>query len=203
MARAVEIASCRWEGEQGTDDLDSTAFRLSKIRCLNQERFIGKDEVDSNRWGGEMSKVIRLIAIGSAGVPSESVPSLSKVAKEVCEKTTSLYRSVGFHLPWIGYLALSEGSIVGTCAFTSPPREGKVEIAYFTFPGFEGRGLATAMAEALIDIARQTDATVEITAQTLPEPNASHRILRKLGFELFRTVDHPDDGKVWEWRLPS
>lgn len=147
--------------------------------------------------------MIRLIEIGSAGLPTEPGPSLPDVAKEVCEKTASLYRAVGFHLPWVGYLALSEGSVIGTCAFTGPPREGKVEIAYFTFPGFEGRGLATAMAAALIALARQTDATVEITAQTLPEPNASHRILRKLGFEFFRNVDHPEDGKVWEWRLPS
>lgn len=146
--------------------------------------------------------MIRLIEIGSAGLRTKSVPSLSEVAKEVCEKTASLYRSVGFHPPWVGYLALSEGSIVGTCAFTGPPRDGKVEIAYFTFPEFEGRGLATAMAKVLIDLARQTDATVEITAQTLPQPNASHRILRKLGFEFARALDHPEDGKVWEWRLP-
>lgn len=147
--------------------------------------------------------MIRLIEIGRSGVPTESAPSLPDVAKGVCEKTASLYRSVGFQPPWIGYLALSEGSVVGTCAFTGPPREGIVEIAYFTFPEFEGRGLATAMANALIDLARQTDATVEITAQTLPEPNASHRILRKLGFEFSRALNHPEDGKVWEWRLPS
>ena len=96
---------------------------------------------------------------------------------------------------------MAEGVIVGTCAFTNAPRQGSVEIAYFTFPEYEKRGFATAMAQALIDLARQTDPALEITAQTLPERNPSHRILEKLGFEFARTFDHPEDGKVWEWRL--
>ena len=38
-------------------------------------------------------------------------------------------------------------------------------------------------------------------AQTLPERNASHRILEKLGFRHITTIDHPEDGTVWEWQL--
>jgi RimJ/RimL family protein N-acetyltransferase len=45
-----------------------------------------------------------------------------------------------------GYLVLENDTIVGTYAFRSPPRNGEVEIAYFTFPEFEGRGFATEMA---------------------------------------------------------
>jgi ribosomal-protein-alanine N-acetyltransferase len=40
-----------------------------------------------------------------------------------------------------------------------------------------------------------------VTAQTLPERNASHRILGKLAFRHLGIVDHPEDGTVWEWRL--
>lgn len=148
-----------------------------------------------------MRKDIRLIEIGNSGLPSEPVPPLPAIAKEACAKTASLYGSVGFHPPWVGYLAMADGAIVGTCAFTSAPRQGSVEIAYFTFPEYEKRGFATAMAQTLIDLARQKDPALEITAQTLPERNPSHRILEKLGFEFVRTFDHPEDGKVWEWRL--
>lgn len=45
------------------------------------------------------------------------------------------------------------GVAVGTCGFKSSPDQGRVEIAYFTFPDFEGRGLATAMAGELLAIA--------------------------------------------------
>jgi RimJ/RimL family protein N-acetyltransferase len=40
-----------------------------------------------------------------------------------------------------------------------------------------------------------------VAAQTLPERNASHRVLEKLGFEAVETVDHPEDGMVLEWQL--
>ena len=40
-----------------------------------------------------------------------------------------------------------------------------------------------------------------VAAQTLPEPNASNRILEKIGFRHVSTLDHPDDGEVWEWHL--
>jgi ribosomal-protein-alanine N-acetyltransferase len=82
----------------------------------------------------------------------------------------------------MGYLVLEEDTIVGTCAFRSPPRNGEVEIAYFTFPEFEGRGFATEMARHLIQVVQDNEAETRIFAFTLPEKNASNRILQKLGF---------------------
>jgi RimJ/RimL family protein N-acetyltransferase len=38
-----------------------------------------------------------------------------------------------------------------------------------------------------------------VTAQTLPEANASTRVLRKLGFVLKGSVIDPEEGPVWEW----
>ena len=90
---------------------------------------------------------------------------------------------------------------MGTCAFTAPPRNDKVEIAYFVFPEFEGRGIATAMARELIAIARAAVPAIIVNAYTLPQRNASNSILEKLGFEFFSTINHPEDGKVWEWQL--
>ena len=70
-------------------------------------------------------------------------------------------------------------------------------------PGFEGRGIATAMVKELVRIARQKRKTLTIFAQTLPEENASTTILKRLGFRFTRSVDHLEDGTVWEWELPS
>ena len=89
--------------------------------------------------------------------------------------------------------------VVGACGFTSPPAGGVVEIAYFTYPDFEGRGIATRMAKRLISIAQECDPSVRVIAHTLTEENASSHILKKLGFAFTGTVDHPEDGKIWEW----
>ena len=148
-----------------------------------------------------MKQSIRLVQIGDDGSPAERLDSLPEVARDACTATAALYGRVGFEPPWVGYLALSGRDVVGTCAFKTGPRGGKAEIAYFTFPSFEGQRIATAMARALIEIARKTDRTIELTAQTLPEPNASNAILRKLGFQFLGPVEVPDEGAVWVWQL--
>ena len=90
--------------------------------------------------------------------------------------------------------------IVGTCGFThGPEADGTVEIAYFTFPEFEGRGFATAMAKALLARALQSGVVREVLANTLPEPNASTRILEKVGLRRIGEGYDSDAGRVWRW----
>jgi [ribosomal protein S5]-alanine N-acetyltransferase len=144
---------------------------------------------------------MELVGITRQGRPSKPIGELSDIAAHVIEATTAMYRSGRYDAPWIGYLAVVDGQCVGACAFKSPPRDNRVEIAYFTFPGHEGRGMATLMARRLIGIARQHVPRIVITAQTLPEVNASNAILKNLGFRLAGEIDHPTDGQVWEWAL--
>lgn len=124
-------------------------------------------------------------------------------AKEVGAAYVDLYKGMGFVPPWLGYFTLDESVCIGTCGFKSPPVANRVEIAYCTLPGFEGRGYATGMAEALIECGRMADMKVVIAAQTLPQEGASTTMLRRLGFAMVGTVDHPEDGPVWEWQLPN
>lgn len=144
---------------------------------------------------------IRLVEITREGSPGETLSVVSAIAQEACASTAALYQKVGFFPPWIGYLAMRDSEMVGTCAFPAAPAAGRVEIAYFTFPAFEGRGIGTAMAAKLIAVARAVQPAIEIFAQTLPVTNASNSILKKLGFDLAGQVDHPEEGPVWEWRL--
>jgi len=102
----------------------------------------------------------------------------------------------------MGYLVLENDTIVGTCAFRSPPRNGEVEIAYFTFPEFEGCGLASKMARHLIQIVKNAAPGTRIFAFTLPGKNASNRILRKLGFGFCGETRDEDELIVWRWKLP-
>lgn len=146
-------------------------------------------------------KRVRLSPIDRDGSPRDYRGELPGYVEEILEATQSLYAAEGFEEPWIGYLVHRGKKPVGTCGFKSPPVDDRVEIAYFTFPEFQGRGLATAMAKKLIAIARSHQPDLTIAAQTLPAPNASTHILERLGFSRVETLDHPEDGKVWEWHL--
>lgn len=144
---------------------------------------------------------MRLVALSPSGRPEEPIADLPGEALEVGSAYVTLYQAVGYQPPWLGYLAVMDGACVGSCGFKSPPQDDRVEIAYFTFPAFEGRGVATRMAEALVAITNETAPQVDVAAQTLPRESASTTILRKLGFEHVATLEHPEDGRVWEWRL--
>jgi RimJ/RimL family protein N-acetyltransferase len=121
----------------------------------------------------------------------------------VAEQTLALFQRTGVTTqPWTGFLSVDRASntIVGTCCFVAPPDdEGVVEIAYFTFPGFEGRGVASAMAAGLVDRARSTLGIRRLRAHTLPEKNASTRVLEKLGFRWLGDAIDRDEGRVWRW----
>lgn len=144
----------------------------------------------------------QLIRIGQDGAPEADSHALSDAARGACMASAALYRSAGFVPPWVCYLCLIDGQCVGTCAFKAAPRDDQVEIAYFTFLEFEGRGYATAMAHTLVEMARAEMPGIVVVALTLPEENASTKVLRKLGFRLVGRVRHPEDGEVWEWELP-
>jgi ribosomal-protein-alanine N-acetyltransferase len=145
---------------------------------------------------------MKFIPIERGGVFAEPVGSLPEEASGAIAATSALYESVGYTPPWICYVATTGDRAVGTCGFTAAPRNGRVEIAYFTFPNYEGKGIATQMARQLVAIARDADREVVVTANTLPARNASHRILEKLGFECVGPREHPEDGTVLEWQKP-
>lgn len=142
---------------------------------------------------------VSLIPIDRDGTTPGWTGEVPEAVGDILRATAKLYESVGFVVPWIGYLAITGGCVVGTCAFKSPPAGGRAELAYHTFPQFEGRGYATAMARELIALSVRRDPSLLIAAQTLPAHSASHRILEKLGFRHVTTLDHPEDGQVWEW----
>lgn len=143
---------------------------------------------------------MRLIPILRDGTLEESLGLLPTEARSVLQATSQLYDSAGFQVPWICYLAVTNGRIVGTCGFKAAPQDGRVEIAYFTFPGYEGKGVATQMARRLLVIARDEQPGLVVAAQTLPGRNASHRVLEKLGFSCKGSLQHPEDGTVLEWQ---
>jgi len=105
--------------------------------------------------------------------------------------------------PWVhGFKMVhrASGSVVGQCGFKGPPdADGVVEIAYGVNPEQEGRGFATEAAGALASYALSHEEVRVVRAHTLPEANASTRVLTKCGFQRVGEVIDPDDGAVWRW----
>lgn len=125
------------------------------------------------------------------------------VIRDVVAQTLSLLRKAPRAPEWGGYLVSDQerAVVIGACGFAHGPEVGgSVEIAYFTFPEFEGRGYATAMARELLERSLQsTGAVREVIAHTLPEHNASTRILEKVGLQWVGEAQDADVGKVWLW----
>jgi RimJ/RimL family protein N-acetyltransferase len=93
--------------------------------------------------------------------------------------------------------------VIGTAGFKGPPdTDGVVEIAYGIAPEYQGRGYATEAARALVEFALANDSVKIVRAHTLPESNASTRVLTKNGFRHLGEVIDPEDGRVWRWELP-
>ena len=115
--------------------------------------------------------------------------------------SVEFYKRIGFEPPWIGYYATLQGNLVGSAAFKGAPKNGKVEIAYGTFPQYRQQGVGTKICRQLVLLSLKTDPSVRILARTLPEENYSAKILRKNGFELLGTIWDEEDGDVWEWEF--
>ncbi len=126
---------------------------------------------------------VRLVQCDPHGAPAENLGVLPPVLRENCEATAALFASIGFTPPWVGYVTVDNDQPVGGCAFIGAPKDGAVEVAYFTLDEFEGRGFAKRAVTRMIEIAQRADRTVSLTAKTLPQENASTTILRRNGFE--------------------
>lgn len=107
--------------------------------------------------------------------------------------------------PWTHFFAIvhtASGTVVGSCGFKGPPAgDASVEIAYGIEEAHRGLGYATEAAAALIGFAFETAPIRSVRAHTLPEANASGRVLGKCGFRRVGEVVDPEDGLVWRWEI--
>lgn len=120
-------------------------------------------------------------------------------SREILLMTVDYYKIIGFIPPWIGYFARLNEQLVGSAGFKGQPVDNKIEIAYYTFPGYMQQGIGTEICRHLVLLAQEANPTLIITARTLPENNYSTRILEKNNFKLSGTIWDKDDGDVWEW----
>jgi [ribosomal protein S5]-alanine N-acetyltransferase len=96
------------------------------------------------------------------------------------------------------FVAGDPPELVGWGGFKGSPTEGVVELGYEIADSHRGRGIATAATRAMLAEAFADEAVTTVIAHTLPQPNASTRVLEKAGFSLDREV--LEDGDV-VWRF--
>jgi [ribosomal protein S5]-alanine N-acetyltransferase len=129
------------------------------------------------------------------------------VSGEVSPEWLARLRSGSGSDPWrYGFFVVDPGesAAIGSAAYKGQPDEhGVVEIAYAIVPSHEGRGYATEVAAALVEFAFASGRVRLVRAHTLPEVNASTRVLQKCGFRHTETVVDPEDGPVWRWERRS
>jgi ribosomal-protein-alanine N-acetyltransferase len=90
--------------------------------------------------------------------------------------------------------------LVGWGGFKGAPRHGVVELGYEIAAARQGRGLATAAVRAMIADAFADERVIGLVAHTLPERNASNRVLEKAGFRYDGNAQ--EDGEdVWRFSL--
>jgi ribosomal-protein-alanine N-acetyltransferase len=106
--------------------------------------------------------------------------------------------------PWqFGFAIIHkiDNVLMGMCGFPGPPKpNGVAEIAYGIAPNYQGRGYATEAARALVEFVSSDPRVKTIWAHTLPETNASTRVLEKCGFKkIGDAVDPENNLPVWRW----
>lgn len=147
-------------------------------------------------------KVLRLLSSEPDDFARQYDVHVREIAQSVAQHSLAFMKSFPYETPahWFGYLVV-EGEtrkLVGTCSLKGPPVDGTVEIAYFTFPGFEGRGIGTEMARFLVERALTLQDVTTVIAHTAAEHNASTRILEKIGMHLCGEEDE-EGMPVWRW----
>jgi len=105
---------------------------------------------------------------------------------------------------WWIYLFIhaADKILIGFGGFKGKPDDsGMVEIGYEIIPAYRNQGLATETALKLIDHAFAYPFVKVVQAHTLAVPNASTRVLEKVGMKQVEAFHDPEDGDLWRWQL--
>jgi len=162
--------------------MPSRTTRIEPVTLEQVEALIAGDDVFAARFGMP-------VAPGYLDFPE----ALPRTRDELAN---------GMPSEWYSHLIVEveTNTVVGFGGYKGPPTDGEIEIGYSVAPSFRRRGHATAAARLLIEHARAAGAT-RVCAYTLPEPNASTRVLTRCGLTMTEQVEDAEEGAVWRWEL--
>ena len=154
--------------------------RIEPVSLEQVEALIAGDDVFSARFG-------MAVAPGYLDFPE----ALPRTRDELAN---------GMPSEWYSHLIIDDetNAVVGFGGYKGPPTNGEVEIGYSVAPSHQRRGHATRAAQLLIEQARAAGVT-RVCAYTLPESNASTRVLTRCGLTMTEVVEDAEEGSVWRW----
>jgi RimJ/RimL family protein N-acetyltransferase len=160
--------------------MSSGTTRIEPVSLAQVEALIEGDDVFAARFGMP-------VAPGYLDFPE----ALSRTRDELVN---------GMPSEWYSHLIIDvdTNTVVGFGGYKGPPTDGEVEIGYSVAPSRQRRGHATAAAQHLIEQARAAGVT-RVCAYTLPESNASTRVLTRCGLTMTEVVEDAEEGYVWRW----
>jgi RimJ/RimL family protein N-acetyltransferase len=129
---------------------------------------------------------------------SQAMATLSADGQPLAEEQTrASLRSSLEHWERHGYGVwtfrdLADGQFVGYCGLRRVVIDDRdeVELLYGLLPAYWGRGLASEMAAATLDIGFRRLGLAEVIGYTLPTNRASQRVMEKAGFSYERDIVH-------------
>ena len=98
------------------------------------------------------------------------------------------------------WLMVDNGEPVGLCSIKALAPGGSIDIGYGVATSRRRQGAATRAVGEVVAWARADSRVNQLTAETLPEPGPSPRILIANGFVQIGDRIDPEDGRVWCWR---
>ncbi|WP_338812457.1 GNAT family N-acetyltransferase [Bernardetia sp. Wsw4-3y2] len=107
-------------------------------------------------------------------------------------------------LGWWNYFVIhkSDNKLIGNCGYSGQPtEEGIVEIGYEIKSEYRNKGLATELANTLIDNAFSFEHVNSIQAHTLGQENPSTKVLSKCNFQKIEELEDEAEGIIWKWKL--
>jgi ribosomal-protein-alanine N-acetyltransferase len=138
-----------------------------------------------------------------SGYPLADGVSEMASGREVSPEFAAQQESAAAANIWVHGFAIIEKAgaiVIGLCGYKGPPStDATVEIAYGLALAYQGRGYATEAAQELVARAFASGLVRRAIAHTLPEQNASTRVLSRCGFARTGEMIDPEDGLVWRW----
>ncbi|MFN0125381.1 MAG: GNAT family N-acetyltransferase [Verrucomicrobiales bacterium] len=152
-------------------------------------------EIHTKRLKLVLKTLEEVHAMINAMSPAEKAELSTDWLAQVHASTSANPWTHGFNL-----VLRDSDTVVGKAGFKGPPAaDGAVEVAYGVNPDHQGKGYATEATEALTAYAFSSGIVCVVRAHTLPQANASTRVLAKCGFLHIGEVIDPEDGLVWRW----
>lgn len=127
-----------------------------------------------------------------------------EAAREAMPPSYEFLKSHPSAYGWWTYLFIhtADNKLIGLGGFKGVPDDsGMVELGYSIAPAYREQGLATEASRGMLDYAFSHREIRMVDAHTLPQQNASTRVLKKIGMQYVDTVIDPTDGEIWHWRL--